>query len=634
MDAINAAQVDLSKTDDLVHGSTVATNAILERKGARVCLFVTEGTRDLLHIQRHDRRHIYDLYYRKPEPIVQRRDTFEIRERVDAAGHVVIGATEQEVEQTVRAALGSHTFGSVAICLLNSYANPDHERMVAAAVRRLYPNVTVTCSVDVCREFREYERCSTTALAAYVQPVIDGYLKRFDTALRDAGYNGRFSVMQSNGGRLPADAMGENAITSLFSGPAAGVTGATRQAARSGFRDIITLDMGGTSTDVCLVENSQPLLAGNTTIDGLPIKTPIIDIATVGAGGGSIAWIDDGDLLRVGPQSAGADPGPACYGRGGDLATVTDAHVIRGTVRPESFLDGRMPLDTQAAHRVFEPLAKRLGVSVEEAADAAIQVAESNIVRAIQRISTEKGKDPRDYALVAFGGAGPMQAVRVAEELAISTVLVPPHAGVLSAYGLLAADFIHYETRTHRVPVDDASMEVFRGTLDELKRSVGEYLAGLGLANAPKFTVSLDMRYTSQAFEIPVALDIDEIGAMSASGLRERFDAAHRAVFEFDEGAHQMSEIVSFRVGGAVAPHAQPTLTANANANSGASEQVSVYDRGHWISCERATRAVLAGRPNGTDGTALVEDGTSTLYIPHGWSATVDDAHNILLSRL
>ena len=446
MHAIDAAGLDPGAIEELVHGSTVATNAVLERKGASVCLFVTKGIRDVLLLQRHDKDAIYDLHYAKPEPVVRRRDVIEIDERIAADGTVIRSPDRAEVTSLVRRVLAEGSYEAAALCFLHAYANPDHERMVAGVIRELAPSLPVTCSNEVTREFREYERASTTALAAYVQPVMAGYVSRFSAALGRRGFAGRFSIMQSNGGRMPAEAMARNAIAALFSGPAAGVVGAVRSVAGAGYHDLITLDMGGTSTDVALIADGDPELASMTRIDGLPVKTPVVDIVTVGAGGGSLAWADDGGLLRVGPGSAGATPGPACYRRGGDRPTVTDAHLVRGTLRPDAFLGGRMEVDRDAASRVCRPLAGQFGVSVEEIADSVIRLAEVSIVRAIQRVSTERGRDPRDYVLVPFGGAGPLHAARVAEDLAIETVVVPPNAGVLSASGLLLSDHVHYRT--------------------------------------------------------------------------------------------------------------------------------------------------------------------------------------------
>ena len=405
--AIERSGVSLAELNDLVHGSTVATNAILERKGARLALIVSSGTRDILLLQRHNRQRIYDLHYRKPQPVVRRRDTFEVTERLDANGDVIEPLDLTLTEQHLLDYLSGKDYDAVAICLLNSYVNPVHEQQLAQLIQKNFPKLTVSCSHQVNREFREYERCSTTTLSAFVQPVMASYLKRFEESLHSRGYQGSFSVMQSNGGRLPAAAIAQNAISALFSGPAAGIVGAIAAAGRSGYSNLITFDMGGTSTDVCLIEAGKPVLTGMVEIDGLPIKTPVIDMVTIGAGGGSIVWIDDGGMLRVGPQSAGADPGPACYARGGKQATITDAHIVRGTLQADSLLGGEMAADAAAARNVFEPIAQQLGLTIEMAADSAIQLAEANIVRAIQRISTERGHDPRNYVLVPYGGGRP-----------------------------------------------------------------------------------------------------------------------------------------------------------------------------------------------------------------------------------
>ncbi len=629
--AIAAAGIDLALVDDLVHGSTVATNAILERKGAKICLFTTAGFRDVLFLQRHSRRQIYDLFYRKPEPVLRRRDIFEIAERMGPDGRAVQALDPAAAAAAVGRALDGSDYEAVAICFLNAYANPAHEAAVAEAVRRAHPGLNVTCSHDVCREFREYERSSTTTLAAYVQPVIERYLNRLATALHEGGHRGRFSVMQSNGGRLPADAMGRNAITSLFSGPAAGVIGAARVAARAGHGEIITLDMGGTSTDVCLVAGGRPTLIGETEIDGLPIKTPVIDIATVGAGGGSLIWIDDGGLMRVGPHSAGADPGPACYGRGGTQATVTDAHLVRGTIRADSFLGGRMALDEAAARAALETVADSLSLSPEQAADAAIQIADANITQAIQRISTERGRDPRDYALLAFGGAGPMQAARIAEDLGLRTVLVPPHAGVLSAWGLLASDYVHFASRTRRLPVAAEALEAIRETIAALSAEVQAYLAGLGLTGPTELNVALEMRYLGQAFEIPVELTLDRALAMDAAALSAAFDAAHHQVFEFSKGGGG-AEIVSFRVGAAVAPDGLPDLVQSAGTG-GAGTAIRIFERGRHKDCTLRARGAIAAGAAPLAGPLLVEDGTSTIYVPDGWTAVPGGADCLVLQR-
>ncbi|NKC14048.1 MAG: hydantoinase/oxoprolinase family protein [Gammaproteobacteria bacterium] len=620
----------LDQVVELAHGSTVATNAILERKGARVCLLVTQGTRDLLYLQRHNRRYIYDLHYVKPAPVVERKDTFEVAERLDADGAVVMALDEAALAAVLARIKAQKVarYDAIAVAYLNSYANPSHEQRTAALIAEAGIDLPVTLSHEVMPVFREYERYSTTALSAYVQPVISAYLERLESALAQGGFSGHLSVMQSNGGRLPAAAMGRNAISSLFSGPAAGVVGATRQAARSALHDIITLDMGGTSTDVCLVEGGQAQIVAETQVDGLPIKMPGLDIETVGAGGGSIIWVDDGGMLRVGPQSAGAAPGPACYGRGGGLPTITDAHVVRGTMRAGAFLGGAMPIDAKAARAAVAAIAGLLGLAVEAAADAAIRVAESNVVRAIQRLSTERGKDPRGFALVPFGGAGPMQAVRVAEELGLATVVVPPHAGVLSALGLLACDYVHYETQTRRITVRAERMGELRALVDELRGKVMAFFAGLGMRGV-RFSVTFEMRYVTQAFEIPVSIDEAQVNAADAVHIRERFDAEHTRHFEFAGAAEQACEIVSVRVGGAVTPAALPAPRLNDEAG-GAAGPVEVFEQGKRV---RALCVSRGGFSNGACGPMIIEDTTSTVYLPEGWHAHHDAAFNLIIEK-
>ena len=629
--ALNALQegaIELARVADLIHGSTVATNAILERKGARVVFLVTKGFRDILTLQRHNRRSIYDLAYAKPTPVVGRNDIIEIEERVDANGEIIVALNESVLREKLRDGLEGKDYASVAICLLNSYTFPAHERRVASMLGQIAPELTVTCSCDVTREFREYERASTTTLAAYVQPVIDSYLSSFESELVTRGFAGRFSVMQSNGGRLPVAGMSNNAITSLFSGPAAGVIGAVRQASLSGLSDLITLDMGGTSTDVCLVVDGKPSLSSETEVDGLPIRTPVLDIVTVGAGGGSIVWRDDGGMLRVGPESAGADPGPACYARGGSAPTITDAHMIRGTVRSAAFLGGKMNVDATRARTAFADLAAVFDTTVEGLADDAIRVADNNIVRAIQLVSTERGRDPRDYVLVPFGGAGPLHAARVAEELNITTLCVPPSAGVLSAYGLLAADFVRFDTRTHKTRVDERAPARVRKMFDEMRAQATHAFVTLSINDSIEFTYLLAMRYVGQAFEVPIEIDTDQLDNISEEVLVTLFNTAHHRLFDFNETNQNRVEIVSYRLGAAVTPAAVPTLRDDVCPASRG--QTRVFDQGNEIDCELATRSSLT---TGGSGPTLIEDDTSTLYIPQGWGFEVDRHRNLIVTK-
>ncbi len=633
MNALRASGIAFEAIEDLAHGSTVATNAVLERKGARTAFVTTEGFRDLLFLQRHDRKRIYDLFYRKPESVVARRDCFEVKERMLADGSTLQPLDEDAVRTELLPALAEGGYGAIAICLLNSYRNPEHERRLAELIGTVLPNALVACSHQVAREFREYERASTTVLSAFVQPVISGYLQRLASALEANAFAGRFSVMQSNGGRLPADAMRNNSITALFSGPAAGVVGAQRQIARSGYRDLITFDMGGTSSDVCLVEDGRASLCDQTDIDGLPVRTPLLDIVTVGAGGGSIVWLDDGGMLRVGPQSAGADPGPACYGRGGTQATITDAHVVCGTIRPDAFLGGHMRLDEAAARAVFQPLAEHFGLSPEAVAYNALRLANANIVRAIQLVSTERGRDPRDYVLVPYGGAGPLHAAQITEELGASAVVIPPNPGVTSAYGLLASDFAKYESLTYRAPLDEGAPEMLRRQFGEMQVRLSEEFAAMGLGANVDFQYSVAMRFSGQAFEVSVEFDAAELAALDLHTARARFVDSHNRMYMHTDSAERPVEIVSLRLGG-VRPVEVVPLQSYAQQGAAAPAAVTpIFDGERWVPCQRLAVTSLAPDER-IGGPAVLEDYTTTIVVPGGWIAEFDQANNLTLRKV
>ncbi|MHA6346364.1 hydantoinase/oxoprolinase family protein [Roseivivax sp. CAU 1761] len=634
LNALAALALDPAEIADLVHGSTVATNAVLERKGVRVALLVTEGTRDILALQRHDRRAIYDLQYRKPAPIVTRDAVFELPGRIAAGGAEVAPLDAGALSVALDTVMASGRFDVAVVCLLNAYANPAHETAVRAAVAERDPTFPVVCSHEVTGEFREYERASTAVLSGFVQPVIKGYLSRFAAGLAERGFTGRLSVMQSNGGRMLAEAMGQQPITALLSGPAAGVVGAVNAARRAGLANIITLDMGGTSADVSIVENGRPELTAQMEIDGLPIRTPAVDIATVGAGGGSIAWLDDGGMLRVGPQSAGADPGPASYRRGGTEPTVTDANLVRGSLRAASFEEIGFTVSRDAALAVFDGLSERLGLSREDAADAVIRLAEANIVRAIQTIYTARGKDPREFALVAFGGAGALHAARVAEELGIARVLVPAHAGVLSAAGLLGSDYLHFSVATERLPLEADTLPRIRAIVERLTEEGRAYLAAEGLAGTPETELTLEMRYVGQAFEVPVPVPSD-LGALSVGALAEAFAAQHHRIFEFSKPPGAAVEVVSYRVGMRLPAETGESATDRASvpdpALAGTDPDWQIRERG--VSYPARVLRGPALPPEPAPGPMLIEDGTTTIFVPVGWSAARDRHGNVILAR-
>ncbi|TCT09656.1 N-methylhydantoinase A [Paralcaligenes ureilyticus] len=628
--ALVASGIPLDTVEDLSHGSTVATNAVLERKGFLTAFVTTAGFHDILLLQRHGRSSIYDLAYQKPVPVVERADSFEVSERTLSDGSILFRLNIEEIESMLIPALKDRAYRAVAICLLNSYVNPENERLLRACIQAHLPDLSITLSSDITREFREYERASTTALSAYVQPVMDRYVSRFAEKLKEAGFKGRFSVMQSNGGRLPADAMRANAVTALLSGPAAGVTGAARQAARSGYINVITLDMGGTSTDVAVVIDGKPQLTNEFSIDGLPVRIPLLDINTVGAGGGSVIWIDDGGMLRVGPESAGASPGPACYMRGGVRPTITDAHVVRGTIQPENFLGGRMRIDATLARKVLEPIAAHFGMTVEEAADSAIQIANSNIVRAIQVISTERGTDPRDSVLVAYGGAGPLHAPQVALDLGIHTVVIPPNAGVISAYGLVASDFIQFESLTRRGMLDNNAGPWVREIFVEMRQRAIARAQDMNLGGELKISFVAEMRFVGQAFEVSVDLAESEMEGLNAARLRQLFGDMHQKLFYFGAEDSKPIEFVSFRLG-LTAPIENLPLLKESEGQAIEPRKIDIYDGRAWHQAIFQSRSDI--KPGKSiAGPALLDDPTCTLIVPAGWEATRDSADNMALT--
>jgi N-methylhydantoinase A len=497
---------------EVVHGSTVATNAVLERQGARTAFVTTDGFRDLLQIGRQTRRELYDLFAERPEPLVPRELCFEVKERVDAGGRVLEPLDAGALPALARELEGAGV-ESVALCLLFSFLHPEHERELAEGLRQR--GLNVSASHEVLPEFREYERASTTAMNAYVGPILDRYLGRLERALWDSG----FFIMQSNGGVVRADWARARAVNAILSGPAGGAVGARHVARAAGFQRVISFDMGGTSTDVSLCDGEVSLTV-EAEIDGLPVRVPVIDIHTVGSGGGSIARVDPGGALRVGPGSAGADPGPACYGRGGAEPTVTDANLVLGRLAAEHFLGGRMALKPDLAQGALAGLGSSLGLDSEgglsatqKAALGVVQVVNAHMERALRVISVARGHDPRDFTLVSFGGAGGLHAADLARGLGIPRLLVPPTASTLSAFGMLAADVVHDEVQTVMLP-GDTDLEALLGASRSLEVKAREALAAQGFEGEQvQLQRELDLRYRGQAYELRVPLGEGSVAA-------------------------------------------------------------------------------------------------------------------------
>ena len=624
MQALDEAGVILPSVGHLVHGSTVATNALLTRTGAPTGLLTTEGFRDLLEIGRQDRvGNIYELFYRKPAPPVPRRLVREVRERMLPDGTVRVPLDTEAAWRAARELLDAGVT-SLAICLLHSYRNPAHERLLVSVLHERAPELYLAASYEVTPEFREYERAMTTAINAFVGPIVAGYVQALVARLSERRFAGTLQVMQSNGGILPAPAAGRNAVRTLLSGPAAGVRGAVWFARRVGVKNAITLDMGGTSTDVCLAPDLIPATVAESYVDGLPIRIPALDIVTIGAGGGSIASIDPGGFLQVGPQSAGARPGPACYGRGGANPTVTDAQLVAGILRPEHFLGGRMRLDPDRAAAALGRVA--LAGPLVQAADAVLRMANSNIAAAVRLVSTARGIDPRDYTLVAYGGAGPIHAALVVEDLEIDRVLVPWCPGLVSAFGLLVADLavdlVH--ARIHVVDDETLSAEM----VVRLRREALAAAAAAGLApDRCETSIAIDARYPGQAFELTVTLD--RLPATAAT-IRETFGAAHRRRYGYAHPDRPV-ELVNYRIRVTEASHGD-VRAGESVPGPARIEEGEITLGGRSLRAEFAARSTL---PVGyrLRGPAVIEEETATTLVPPGWAARVLEGGDLMLER-
>jgi len=615
--------------DELVHGSTVATNAIIERKGARTALITTRGFRDVLAIGRQTRPRLYDLSPNRPPPLVPDELRFEANERLDHHGEVVQPLDPAEVESLLDQveAAGAE---SLAICFLFSFLNPAHERMVAEDARRR--GMLVSASCEVLPEHREYERTSTTVANAYVAPVMGGYLSRLRNQLREQGVP-KLRIMASNGGSMSADAAGRLAVRTAISGPAGGVAGAFALAQQAGFDRIITLDMGGTSTDVSLCPG-RILERDETTVGDLPVRGASVDVLSVGAGGGSIARLDAGGALRVGPESAGADPGPACYGRGAE-PTVTDAQVALGRIDPEYFLGGRMAIDRELSVKALSLMATGFAGDPLRAAAAVLQVANANMERALRVVSVERGYDPRDFTLVAFGGAGPLHACDLARSLRIGRVLVPPYPGVLSALGMAGAPVVKDLTaaavlRVHPEEALEGESECPRlaSLRDELASRGRDELLGEGFSvEAAVVHAFLEMRYAGQSYEISVPVD-----SMTPAHFLPRFHTAHYERFGHSDPSRPV-EVVDVRVKVAL-----PAATAPKRARPRrrpATPAVPQAQRSVWFEGRNASVPLFerdALSPGASlRGPAVIVQMDATTALPPGWRGEIDGAGNLIL---
>jgi N-methylhydantoinase A len=617
LELLGVSPADLAR---FAHGTTVGTNTVLERDGARVVLVTTAGFADLLVIGRQHRPALYDLAVVRPAPVVARGDVVEVAERLDADGSVVTALTDAEVDRVV-ARVGDLAPDAVAICLLHAFRDPTHEQRLEAALAPL--GIPVSRATALLPTFREVERASTTALNAYVAPRMDRYLTSLERRLDDGGLRAGLmvEVMRSGGGTFAASVAAREPVHTLLSGPAAGAWGGAAIARAVGVEDAVAFDMGGTSTDVTLVRGGRPHTTAEGQIGGLPHAVTTTAIHTVGAGGGSIAWQDDGGALRVGPRSAGAEPGPACYGRGGTAPTVTDADLLLGRLDASTRLGGAMALDVDAARDAVRRLADQLGLSVERTAAGIAAVVEAEMARALRVVSVEQGHDPRELALVAFGGAGGLHQAALAREVGFAHVVVPPSAGVLCATGLLAAPVTTDEARTVLVGLDDADLDALAGTWRELAATAEQALHDQDV-DAAHVRWSADLRYRGQAFELEVPVSADAVTVEDlAAGLHD----AHRERYGYDQPDTPV-EVVTLRVR---AEGHRPDVPLPHWTGGGSVDDATVATRRLVVEGDEQDVAVLArdrlAAGAAFDGPAVVTGVESTVWVAPWQTGRVDE---------
>jgi N-methylhydantoinase A len=668
MAGIERLGISLDEVADISHGTTTATNALIERRGARTAFLTTEGFRDTLEIRRSNRKELYDGQWYPPPPLVPRRNRFGIRERMAWDGEVVLPLDEAQVLDVVET-LRIREIEAVAICFLHAYQHPAHERRVRELVRQAMPDAFVTTSSEITQEFREFERGSTVAANAFLGPRVKLYVQNLTKRLGEAGYQSDVTIMQSNGGVCTTEEAANIPAKLARSGPAGGAMALEQVAARTGLENLVGIDIGGTSADVSVIVDGRSKWTSPLFVEwGLPLLFPSVDVESIGAGGGSIAWIDEGRALHMGPQSAGADPGPACYGYGGTQATSTDAHVVLGRVSTDRFLDGRLKLQPELAKEAIRiHVAEALGLGVHEAAEGMLKILDNNMLQAIRYVTIEKGYDPRDFALVGLGGGGPLHVASLARELGIAKAVVPMNPGVLSAWGLLTVDLVQDRSRTilkRRRALDEVALS---GTLRELRASIEEAFSRSGVAPGEiLYEYFLDLQYYGQAFSLAVGLDhlatdapaerrgdgvfrpseegslsiplsVTDAGSVTVTSeameaATERFHQEHEREYGHSDREQEV-QVVHARVFGRHQV-AKPTISAAEPGGQdpsgaligrrpvrfdGAQHDAPAYDR------------LLLRAGNAIAGPAVIDERSSTTALPPGTTARVDRYGNLLL---
>ncbi len=627
--------VPASAITGFAHGTTIATNAVLERKGARVGLITTEGFRDILEIGRQIRRQMYDLNLKPETPgwLAPGARRVDVRERIDAAGRVLVPLDEASLAAAI-AKLKAERVEAVAVALLFSFLNPAHEQRVRAAVEAAMPGVPVSLSSEVDPVFREYERTVVTAFDAYVKPVVARYLANMERDLARAGVSAPLQVMQSRGGLAGGAIARQRPVRLFLSGPAAGAIGGLAAGREAGFDNLITIDVGGTSSDIALIDRGRVLVKPETDIAGYQVRVPMLDVTTLGAGGGSLAWIDGGGGLRVGPRSAGADPGPACYGRGGTEPAVTDASIVMGLLDPNFFVGGSMRLDPALSRRAIEDrVARPLGLSLDEAAQGMHRIANAHMADGIRLVSINRGYDPREFALVPLGGAGGLHAVPLALELGIERIIVPLYPGVLAAAGLLAAPIEHEVSSAFLTPIATAERGALREAIAALDCRADALMQVERVEGLARERITLaDVGYMGQSHYIEVPIDPDAPDSLTR--LYHAFEAAHERLNGHKTGAP--AKIVNLRVvHRALQPDVEmkAALPSRAGQSLKARRQVLFPGEGKWLDTAIHDRHKLALGER-LSGPAIIEQTDSTTLLPPGWSAEVLSGGALQLAKV
>lgn len=630
LNAVDKVDVNLSQTRAFTHGTTLGLNALLEREGATTGIITNEGFRDVFELGRYDvaEGEMYNITYQRPEQLVQRRRRIGVPGRLNAAGEVVDPLDEEAVRDAVSELVDEWGVESVAVCFLHAYKNPDHEQRAAEIIEEAYPEVSTSVSSDITNEYREYERTSTTVLDAYIKPIFESYVDQLRSSLHDRGLDAPFFITRSGGGALAADTAKTAPVQTILSGPAGGLIGASFVGRRTDRDNLIAVDMGGTSLDACVIEDGAPAVEYEATLEDQPVMIPIYDIRTIGAGGGSVAWLD-GNLLKVGPKSAGADPGPICYGNGGEEPTLTDAAVALGYIDVDAFLDGEMDLAADAANQgIGDRIADPLNMSITEASEGIFNVTLANTVGAIREITVEKGIDPREFTMCAYGGAGPMFAPLLARELGMNEILIPQAPSVFSAWGMLMADVVYDFSQTRISVLSETDYESLVEDFDRLEQEGRETLASEGFgADEREFERSVEMRYLGQEHTVEVPAD----DVNSLDGLEERFEARHA-----DRYGHTMddpAEAVHVRVranGTTEKPELQ--LAEPVSDALSTTTQAYCFAKESFVDFDVVQRASLA--PGDTvKGPAIVREPTTTIVFHSDQRATVDEYGHLIISE-